>query len=122
MLLPEFRSRGHGTGDWSAELRGSKGAGKALDELVHGDSMPAGTLLVQTHQQLPSGAELGTFAMEKRGKGYFPEGGDWEYFVVGRDGYVEARGKLEPCARCHAEARIDFVFPRMREKPATKDD
>lgn len=118
VLSPGFRSRGHGTGDWDAELRGSPGAGEKLDSLVPGSVMPVGTLLVQRHQQQQTAAPLGAFVMEKKPSGYFPEGGDWEYLVVGRDGRIEARGKLEACARCHAEAAADFVFPRVGPDPA----
>lgn len=112
VLTPSFPSRGHGTGDWDAELRGNVGSGAALDALVRGAQMPVGTLLVQRHQQRQVEAELGSFVMEKRAAGYFPAGGDWEYLVVARDGRIEARGKLATCARCHAEAPVDFVFPR----------
>jgi cytochrome c553 len=111
--MPSFRSRGHGTGDWDAELRGNPGSGATLDGLVRGARMPVGTLLVQRHQQRQVEAELGVFVMEKKAEGYFPAGGDWEYIVVARDGRIEARGQLATCARCHAEAPVDFVFPRI---------
>lgn len=122
LLLPKHPSHGHGTGAWDAELRGSSGAGDALDRLVPGAYLAEGTLLVQHHTQRHTGADLGFFVMEKQHPGYFPDGGDWDYAVVGRDGRVEARGKLTTCARCHAEAPIDHVFPRVREAPPTKDD
>jgi hypothetical protein len=113
VLLGTFRSRGHGTGTWDGELRSSPGASEALRGLVGlGDRMPKGTLLVQSHRQ-PGGSEVGMFVMEKREEGYFPGGGDWDYAVVGRGGRLEARGKLESCARCHAEAEVDFVFARV---------
>lgn len=113
VLSASFRSRGHGTGDWEAELRGSPGAGDHLDGLVPGRQMPVGTVLYQRHEQRQVGAEIGAFAMEKRPAGYFPGGGDWEYVILDREGRIEARGKLAPCARCHAEAPTDFVFPRL---------
>jgi hypothetical protein len=72
--------------------------------------LPVGSVLVQRHTQRQGGVDFGLFAMQKREAGYFPAGGDWEFVVVGRDGRVEARGKLESCARCHAEAPVDFVF------------
>jgi hypothetical protein len=110
-VIGSFPSRGHGTGRWDAEVRGSQGAGAAIAALIGPTSrMPEGSVLVQRHTQRQGGVDLGLFAMEKRGAGYFPAGGDWEYVVVGRDGRVEARGKLESCARCHAEAPVDFVF------------
>ncbi len=113
ILVGTFRSRGHGTGTWDGELRGSLGASEALRGLVgRTDRMPKGTVLVQSHRQ-HGGNEVGMFVMEKRQEGYFPGGGDWEYAVIGRDGRIEARGKLESCARCHAEAEVDFVFARV---------
>jgi hypothetical protein len=51
-----------------------------------------------------------TFAMAKRDPGFFPQGGDWEYIVLGADGRLEDRGKLALCARCHAEGNADRVF------------
>ncbi len=118
VLLPDFPSRGHGTGSWDATLLGSEGAGEALDALVPGRALPVGTLFVQKHRQRHVGEEIGYFVMEKQRKGYFPAGGDWEYAVVRRDGRVEHRGKLEPCARCHAEAAVGFVFPVVAPEPA----
>jgi len=48
--------------------------------------------------------------MIKRDAGFFPEGGDWEYVATDRDGWVADRGQLKACARCHAEAKADWVF------------
>ena len=51
-------------------------------------------------------------AMIKREKGYSPETGDWEYFVL--DGFAKSvtrQGKLENCASCHASvADNDYVY------------
>lgn len=116
-VLGTFRSRGHGTGMWDGELRGGPGVLEALRGLVgRGDQMPKGMLMVQSHRR-HGGDEVGMFVMEKREEGYFPEGGDWEYAVVGREGRIEARGQLESCARCHAEAEVDFVFFRVARTP-----
>lgn len=42
--------------------------------------------------------------MLKREPGYFPEGGDWEYFTLdGELSRVTSRGKLESCAACHRD-------------------
>jgi hypothetical protein len=110
-VLGSFPSRGHGTGRWEAELRGSQGTGAAMAALIGPTNrMPVGSVLVERHTQRQGGVDFGLFAMQKREAGYFPAGGDWEFVVVGRDGRVEARGKLESCARCHAEAPVDFVF------------
>jgi Cytochrome P460 len=50
--------------------------------------------------------------MIKREPGYNSEVGDWEFAVAsGKDGRIEASGKLESCQACHLEKRAqDFVF------------
>lgn len=50
--------------------------------------------------------------MIKRGPGYNPEVGDWEFSVASGDGArIEASGKLENCQRCHVtKPDSDFVF------------
>ena len=108
-VIGTFWSRGHGTGHWQSEARVNGGTEQAMASLVRPtDSMPVGSLLVQNHSQ--NGTKLGYFAMKKREPGYFSEGGDWEYVVVSRDGRVESRGKIESCARCHAQAPVDYLF------------
>jgi cytochrome P460 len=50
--------------------------------------------------------------MIKREPGYNPAVGDWEFAVAsGKEGRIEAGGKLENCQACHLEKRDqDFVF------------
>jgi hypothetical protein len=50
--------------------------------------------------------------MIKRGKGFNPTSGDWEYMVVdGTGSNVTAQGKLENCQSCHtARPGTDYVF------------
>jgi hypothetical protein len=108
----EFASRGHGTGDWNAQVRVNATALEALPALGVGRSLPRGSVLVQLHTDKRTGAPVHGFAMEKREEGYFPAGGDWDYAVLGLDGMVQQRGKLTFCARCHAEAPSGFVFVR----------
>lgn len=50
--------------------------------------------------------------MIKRGKGFNPTSGDWEYMVVDGTGTnVSAQGKLENCQSCHlARPGTDYVF------------
>jgi hypothetical protein len=50
--------------------------------------------------------------MTKRGRGYNPEVGDWEFSVASGDGAkIEASGKLESCQTCHVTRRAsDFIF------------
>ena len=49
--------------------------------------------------------------MIKRGAGYNPQGGDWEYFVLSGDGkQVTEKGALSSCMACHqAYQASDFV-------------
>ncbi|MEW6303518.1 MAG: cytochrome P460 family protein [Verrucomicrobiota bacterium] len=49
--------------------------------------------------------------MVKREKGYNPECGDWEFFVLGADASkVIERGRLQRCMDCHVEYKAsDFV-------------
>jgi hypothetical protein len=81
-----------------------------------------GSLLVESHVQRHSGASLGMFAMRKREPGFFTAGGDWEYLAIERDGLIVASGKLDACARCHADAAAGFVFPRYRPAAASSAD
>lgn len=50
-------------------------------------------------------------AMIKRGPGYNPEGGDWEYLVLdGAASKIVERGKLTRCSGCHRPYEsTDFV-------------
>jgi len=65
---------------------------------------------VKTHSEKDSGAAGPVFVMFKRDPGFFPQGGDWEYLVADKDGWIEDRGPLVTCARCHAEGNADWVF------------
>ena len=115
-LGPEFASRGHGTGDWNAQLRVNATASEGLTKLHLGTTMPRGSVLVQLHTDKRTGEPLQGFVMQKRESGYFPSGGDWDYGVIAVDGTIEQRGRLEFCARCHAEAPADFVFTRAGQE------
>jgi Cytochrome P460 len=50
--------------------------------------------------------------MIKREPGYNPAAGDWEFAAAsGKEGRIEASGKLESCQACHLQKRDqDFVF------------
>jgi hypothetical protein len=74
---------------------------------------PTGSVIVK--EKLPDKAsqapELLTVII-KRGKGFNPTSGDWEYMVVDGTGTnVSAQGKLENCQSCHiARPGTDYVF------------
>jgi hypothetical protein len=57
--------------------------------------------------------------MIKREPGYFPDGGDWEYFTLdGELTQVTSRGKLESCAACHRDfADWDYVSKQYTSVP-----
>ncbi len=110
LLAPTFPSRGHGTGELNAELRANDTAAAAIENLQPGRQMPAGSLLVLLHTQRGTSNADEAFVMEKRSAGYWPGNGDWDYAVADARGVLQSRGKLELCARCHAEAPADFVF------------
>jgi hypothetical protein len=76
-------------------------------------NFPEGSVIVK--EKLPDRSsqdpELMT-VMIKRGKGFNPASGDWEYMVVdGAGTKVLAQGKLEGCQSCHtANPGSDYVF------------
>lgn len=124
-----YRARGHLDGRSLAELRANPIAAGPLASLSPSAHLPEGSVLVEAlaaggaskgpHaggvSQGPPAGDAGvrgpTFAMVKHPSGYAPATGDWEFVVVGADGIVESRGPEPLCARCHAEALADFVFP-----------
>ena len=85
---------------------------KAMFEQLN-PAFPEGSVIVK--EKLPDKAsqapELLT-VMIKRGKGFNPTNGDWEYMVVDGTGTtVQARGKLENCQSCHTgKPGTDYVF------------
>lgn len=85
---------------------------KAMTEELN-PYFPEGSVIVK--EKLPDKSsqapELLT-VMIKRGKGFSPTNGDWEYMVVDGTGTtVQARGKLENCASCHTgRSGTDYVF------------
>ena len=72
---------------------------------------PEGSLLLKEKLGKEDGATKLFTGMLKREKGYYPEGGDWEYFTVdGAASMVAERGKLARCASCHEDyAERDYV-------------
>jgi hypothetical protein len=78
-----------------------------------GPAFPEGSVIVK--EKLPEKSsqapELMT-VMIKRGKGFNPPSGDWEYMVVDGTGTkVLARGKLDNCQACHStRPGTDYVF------------
>lgn len=73
---------------------------------------PQGSIIVKEKLNGPHAKdpELLT-AMVKREKGYNPESGDWEYFVLdGSASTIKAQGKIEKCQICHVDSKgTDYV-------------
>jgi len=109
-----FVSRGHFAGRKKAETRMNAAARSVYGNLVSSSRFPVGSLLVEVHRDPSAGGPI--FAMVKRDPGFFPEGGDWEYVVTDSEGWIEDRGAMALCARCHAEAKADWVFPLPNPK------
>jgi hypothetical protein len=85
---------------------------KAMLEQLN-PNFPEGSVIVK--EKLPDKSsqspELLT-VMIKRGKGFNPTNGDWEYMVIDGTGTtVQARGRLENCQSCHTgRPGTDYVF------------
>lgn len=72
---------------------------------------PAGSLLLKEKIGRDDGSTKLFTGMYRREKGYWGEGGDWEYFLAdGAGGKIVERGKLARCASCHEDyAERDYV-------------
>ncbi len=105
-----FISRGHFAGRWKAQVLVNAPASPIYTGLRSSARFPAGAVLVKQHTDKQSGAPGPLFAMVKHEAGYFPDGGDWEFVVTDSNGWIEDRGPLAMCARCHAEGNADWVF------------
>lgn len=78
-------------------------------------SYPEGTVVVKEKFSDAAGqiTELFT-AMVKRQKGFNPDSGDWEYFVLSADAKkIVQRGKIESCMNCHDSYQsTDYITRR----------
>lgn len=64
---------------------------------------PQGTLVVKEQYSDSSCRNLSGYSvMRKEGAGYFPAGGDWQYYALDAYGGVVSNGKNARCANCHA--------------------
>ncbi len=98
----------HPIGDLEATLRTNEGA-SGYGKRGRGP-MPEGAIIIESLSAEPGSAALTHYVMRRREQGFFPEGGDWDYAVVDRDGTIQAEGRLTLCARCHAEAAREHLF------------
>jgi hypothetical protein len=73
---------------------------------------PKGTMILKQKYTDPEGKKTDLFTgMRKREKGYNPETGDWEFFVLNSTRTsATALGRIESCIDCHASFKSnDFV-------------
>ena len=81
---------------------------------------PVGSMIVKEKWDSKDSArpEMLT-GMIKRQKGYYPEGGDWEYFVLdGPASKIVEQGKLERCSVCHRPYQnYDFITRTYLPEP-----
>jgi cytochrome P460 len=88
------------TGDGQGVMRSGRGV------------YPEGTVILKQKFADAEGKKTELFTgMLKRRKGYNPEMGDWEFFVLDAShASVLAYGKIESCSECHASFKqTDFV-------------
>jgi hypothetical protein len=67
---------------------------------------PEGTLIVkEEYDSRDSQCDnlMSYTAMRKEAAGYFPAGGDWQWFSLDGYGVVLKDGKLDTCAQCHTK-------------------
>lgn len=83
---------------------------------------PVGTIIVK-HSKNPAGTVNEFTAMVKRGNGFNPDGGDWEWFMLNANGSIatEAATGMKMrgatlmngmCMGCHQSASTDFAFSK----------
>ncbi len=104
-----FASRGHLRDRFDVDVYVNAAAKTAWTSGAH--EYPVGSVLVKDQfDHAVAGRAAGVLVMEKREAGYDPEGGDWRWLVLGLNGGIEREGKIDACARCHADATGDHVF------------
>lgn len=96
---------------WVSVFVNPAGADAMMKQLK--PTFPEGTMIVKEKHATAqdSTPELLT-AMIKRTKGFYPDGGDWEYFVLdGAASKIVSAGKQESCRGCHVLAKnTDYVL------------
>lgn len=100
-------------GDLESEVLANAEA-KAYPSLGPSRLLAPGSVLAEPHYRPGSSDIVALFVMAKKPPGFDPDGGDWEYIIVEPTGVISQRGRIELCARCHAEAPNDHVFGIVR--------
>jgi hypothetical protein len=97
---------GHSGQLYTAGVRVNPSSIASYQNLVAGTVLPAGTTLVQSHQDA-RGKAGPIYVMEKTETG-------WSFSELDATGHIQRTGPLVDCARCHAEAVADSVFGPSR--------
>jgi len=83
---------------------------------------PEGCIILKRKYSDSDGKQTELYTgMIKRGHGYNPTSGDWEYFVLSGDGqHVKESGQLQSCMACHQDyAMSDYVTRAYFSAPTT---
>ena len=76
---------------------------EAAEALIRGDAdYPVGSVVLKQKLTFDGQTELFT-GMLRREAGYNPDCGDWEFFILGGDSRLLARGRIESCMHCHRD-------------------
>lgn len=86
----------------------------AVDSMLKRDAVtfPVGSVVLKQKLEADKGQNVILYTgMLKRGQGYNPDCGDWEFFTLSADGKtVTSQGRLESCMACHKDyARSDYL-------------
>ncbi|WP_367872024.1 hypothetical protein [Luteolibacter sp. Populi] len=82
-------------------------------------SFPEGSLLLKEKIGREDGKTQLFTGMLKREKGYFPEVGDWEFFVTdGTVSKITGRGRIANCASCHDDYEKGDYVTKAYASPA----
>lgn len=83
-----------------------------VDAYVTGGPAPVGMRIIKAGYADEAGTAFQALTvMGKMAAGYDPDGGDWYYGVLDRDGRTaKLQGKLAMCRDCHDTADVDFRF------------
>lgn len=120
IALPRAPSQ-HFGGDHEAEVLANPAA-SAYPDLGPARQLGEGSVLVERLYPVGGDAPDAILAMVRK-PAEAPKAGEgtveeppfgWELVILEPDGTVEARGEVEACARCHAEAPHDGVFGRAQ--------
>jgi hypothetical protein len=81
---------------------------------IKGATFPEGSVIVREKRAKAKDEKPEALAvMIKRGRGFNPDGGDWQFLLINAAGTkVRLSQKTGECLNCHqSQSKTDFVFP-----------